>query len=614
MKKNFIISDIEKIRIEKAEELFIVDPFVHYLLLSNNEDGNYKNIESAEFLRTNRKLMDEAVDFTEEKYQKYIPILAKRLNKIHGTTYSEFFWKKSLSTAFKRYITLFHDVFAKCEKYFDPEEHICQILSKESFYTPLDFEEHRTVFQATLFGQEQIFSHYINLFYPNMFKTIDLNPKDFGCNFIKTMPEYKSKFKIKNKFKLIKYRILSIFSKKYQKKFMLKNLKNTRIGVLGSFFSQENFEKLINKSNGKIKNIDNVFYVNNIQNTPINHKKRYMLSEFEDDFDKFDKFFFSTLPYCMPKVFIENFDEIYNSVIKNLKKYPEMKYVISEAWLSDTYISMSLATMKERGIKHIYNEHNCIFYPFTGHMIENMSELVDYYVSFGWESDTLTNFVSGASLFPFSINKTFEKNYNILYVSYCFESKMPTYGGAYGVSEVNVSKQLKFIKSFMQNLKIETLQNMHYRGYPKNYEIKYLPYDKEKYLKEYIQYTKILPSRYENGETCKEQMLKSRLVIIDYISTAYLEALSMNIPVVFFFDPNITYLKDEFKDFYKILIDVGICQTDPIKASEFIETIKDNPEEWWKKEEVQNAKNEFLSKNFKHPQVMIDYLLNLAES
>ena len=107
-------------------------------------------------------------------------------------------------------------------------------------------------------------------------------------------------------------------------------------------------------------------------------------------------------------------------------------------------------------------------------------------------------------------------------------------------------------------------------------------------------------------------MLQSRLVIVDYISTAYLESLHMNIPTVFFWDPEINHLEERFSDFFQPLIDVGICQTDPVKAAVFIQEIINNPEEWWKHERVQEKKNEWLNNNFQKPHVMIEYLLGLS--
>ena len=97
----------------------------------NNELANYESVEVAPFLRTNREELIADHNFIDQKYHKYIPTLADRLNKIHGTNHDVFFWKKSLGLSLIRYITLFYDVFEMCEKNFREENYDCQILSRK---------------------------------------------------------------------------------------------------------------------------------------------------------------------------------------------------------------------------------------------------------------------------------------------------------------------------------------------------------------------------------------------------------------------------------------------------------------------------------------------------
>jgi len=104
---------------------------------------------------------------------------------------------------------------------------------------------------------------------------------------------------------------------------------------------------------------------------------------------------------------------------------------------------------------------------------------------------------------------------------------------------------------------------------------------------------------------------KSKLVIVEYLSTAYIESLMADVPTVFFWNKEIYYLNEEYKDIYSSLEKVGICQTDPIEAAEFIDNIKDAPEMWWFSKSVQDAKNEFLGSNFGSPEILKRYIINL---
>ena len=101
--------------------------------------------------------------------------------------------------------------------------------------------------------------------------------------------------------------------------------------------------------------------------------------------------------------------------------------------------------------------------------------------------------------------------------------------------------------------------------------------------------------------------------IIDYLSTSYLESMFADIPTIFFWNKDAYPLEPEYHDFYAPLISVGICQTDPLQAATFVESIKSNPEEWWNKSIVQKARKEFLSRNFNNKNILKNYLLNLEK-
>ena len=92
-------------------------------------------------------------------------------------------------------------------------------------------------------------------------------------------------------------------------------------------------------------------------------------------------------------------------------------------------------------------------------------------------------------------------------------------------------------------------------------------------------------------------MTKSRLVIVDYVSTSFIESLVSDIPTIVFFDPNIKRLNNENKNFFDLLIQVKIFLTDPKDAALHLSKIIYNPEKWWNSKKVMDARNDFLSKN-----------------
>ena len=69
------------------------------------------------------------------------------------------------------------------------------------------------------------------------------------------------------------------------------------------------------------------------------------------------------------------------------------------------------------------------------------------------------------------------------------------------------------------------------------------------------------------------------------------------------------HLQDKYRDIYDGLIEVGIFQTNALTASKFINKIINEPLKWWNEKKVQDAKKEFLNKNFGTTEKLIEFLM-----
>lgn len=610
-KKYFAVSTYRDIWQKNISALYIIEPYVRHFLELKGLLRDYDSVEIAPLGLLSIDDIKLKSRYVDAKYEKYIRILTKRLNAIHGTCHPEPFWKKALSMAFIRYITIFHDLFSRCELFFDYGTHTCNVISNRSYFIPLDFEDHRFFFQNTDYGQEQIFSIYIKLFYPDQFDEVHQTPEQFDKKILKDGLKKKNvcfdngfKCKIKTLYNFA-HQVYAIARRRTRAK---KN--KVCIGLVGTYFSPENLNTLLLLSKNKIHPIDwSISYSH--ENIPASWEKRKILSEYEDDFDKFDNFFFSSLTHCFPRAFVEHYSDIERLYIDKLGEYKSLAHIISEGWIADTYISIFLALGQEKEIKHITNEHNGFLHPFEGSFLSHAIDMSDTFVSLGWSDSKHKNFISGASLFPFSIHAPRERKYNILYISGPVVVKIPHYSSAWGgYGGINSGRYIEFIKTFFENLSGSTLKEITYRRYPNWADIPLMNYDKEYCLASYLKNIGCLA---EMSTSAKVQMLQANIVIVDYISCSYLESMVMNIPTVFFWNPETFYFKDEYSDFFKPLLDVGICQKNPVEAAEFIENISYDPEKWWFNDETQEGKNEFLNRNFGKPEVMINYLLGLLK-
>lgn len=605
MKKKFVLSAYS-ITSDNSKDLFIAEPYVYHKLEMAGCLSRLDSVEVASFSRKVRADLVSDSHFVDEKYELYLPIIAERLNSIHDEKLSKEFWRKYLSLGFVRYLTAFHDTFQILESCFDEQAFDYAALHPADHVVPYDFEDNRQLFLNSDFGQEQIFSIYLDVKYPGkavwfrgsyQVKSNGQQPESFAGRLFNKL----KRLKLVHIYKLVQ-RLISAVRFKQDKSEVL-------VGIVGSFFSDRNFAKLQNRSRNKIRNLE--MPVNGKNNSNYNKAGRNFIASYEPWFDDFDRFFFSSMATCLPKICVEEFTVIRNRYEAFLDRFPRMKYIISEAWLSDSYINALLACAQKKNIQHIYNEHNCIFYPFEGDYLKQVSQLCDVYATVGWNETDYPNCIPAASLYDYDEPGHFRKKYKILYIGVPFLVKMQHYSSAWGFSGENVPSNVAYLTEFFSSLSAGTLSEISYRPYPPQNMKHILAYEKDLIFRDFLSAFKEIT---DTTESSKRQMKQAGLVVIDYISTSYLECLVMNTPFVFFWDKNSYYLKEEHSDFFTPLVEAGICQTNAVHAAKFVEQIKDDPEAWWFSPAVQKGRRAFLDKNLGKSEVMIGFLLSLINN
>ncbi|MDA7704710.1 LIC12162 family protein [Candidatus Pelagibacter sp.] len=593
---NYVVSNLRTIK--NVEKSFFHAQYCAYKYGLDIESNNV-----AKFLDYNKEQVQSFWDYTEIKYLKYLNIIGSRLNNLHCTNYSNIFWKRVFSLDLLRFISGMHQFYIYASKNFDLKKHTCSILSEKSYKIVDDFYEQRELLNSSCFGQEQLLSLYLKCFYPNTFPEFEWENNNSKIN-------SNIKLNIKKYFNIKNYTKTKIVKKFYQYSDNIKySDSKASVGIMGSFFDKLYFQVLKEKSSGKIKNIliPNLSYEKNVD-----FEMRTQLSQITPDMDDFDKFFFFSLKFLIPKYLVENFTGSIKNIKQHLEKFKNLKFLISEAWMGSSSINLFRSFAYEKqGVQTFHNEHNCIFHPYVGNLVNIKAQLVDKYLTFGWDNED-PKFVKLASLFPFT-KEIKKKKFDILYISNPARYRRTFYSSSYGHSGDGAIKQLKFVSTFFKKLSPELLKKISYREYPKDYSYQSLSYDKELILKDDLKDIKKLSSYRFQGETCKDQMASSSIVIIDFLSTSYLESLKMNIPTICFLDSESMFLSNKYSNFFKDLLEAKIIHLTPMSASEHLKKIHSNPLQWWNSPNTQNLKNHWLNNNFGNPDTMVKYLLELSE-
>jgi putative transferase (TIGR04331 family) len=88
----------------------------------------------------------------------------------------------------------------------------------------------------------------------------------------------------------------------------------------------------------------------------------------------------------------------------------------------------------------------------------------------------------------------------------------------------------------------------------------------------------------------------AKLVLHNYLSTAWLETMALNIPTVCFYDPEIYSPRDSARPYIDALAKVGVIHYSGIEAAKFVNGLNEEPSAWWLSTEVQEAREAFVAR------------------
>lgn len=91
-----------------------------------------------------------------------------------------------------------------------------------------------------------------------------------------------------------------------------------------------------------------------------------------------------------------------------------------------------------------------------------------------------------------------------------------------------------------------------------------------------------------------QRFAESRLVVHNYLGTAYLETLALNVPTVCFYDPDTYVFRAEAEPFMNALERVGILHRSGKAAARFVASLVTDPQAWWEQADVQEARSRFV--------------------
>ena len=500
--------------------------------------------------------------FIDNLYEKKLKEFSILLNKKHNVNQNTEYWRIIIGSWLRSFIEVF----------FDRYEIIKSIKNEISDTIILDYEK------------KNFIPLNYNEFYSQI-KSDEWNHMIFS-EIIRSMniPYSLSNNKLKQRIKTQKY-----FTKKIKlisKNFFLKIYTIFITKSLNKVIIQNPYMPLINE----LKLNLNLFQL------PIRHPD-YTIKKPKASFNrissqksisknKFENLLDTLLIDMIPYSYLENFRKIktLNELFYN--KNPELIFT-SNAYQHDDYFKIMTAEKKSKGTKYIIGQHGGNFkIGKLNQTILHQLKSSSIFVSWGWEKykSDLYNIRKMPSLkLSKKISKPDPKGYILITAP-----SYPRY--FYCHFSVPVAGQfLKVIESIFCFIKKLDTTNSH---------LLKIKLDSDEFgwnITERFRYNGFSKMLTKN-QNLYILLSKSRISISTYNSTIYYETLSANFPTVIFFDTKYYEISDSSIEIFNLLKSVGIFHESPTLAAKFVNSILENINDWWLKEEVQEARVEFCNK------------------
>lgn len=502
----------------------------------------------------------EASDICHDIYEDLIIELSEQLNFINGVNYPERYWKALIGTWLMQFIEIVYERYIRIENAFSlyPNARTC-ILPEISCKLPCpDAKDFYYIWSSSDIDNLKLFSIIIRHLYPE--KALE---KDSVI-----APNEEKIDRQVNFAKKILYRLMEIKDVVIKPDIVLSNV---------SGFSLADILSLELKSYPAIISFKNFDYSMKYSIKSVYSEEQRKRITFKDRGDVFQAFFSKLIPRCIPTCYIESFKKYSEKV-----RVGDVKAVGSSVgWYGDENFNFFAAEATLKNKRLLGFQHGGGY----GMSLVSFPEKVELekgtFYTWGWNSDA-----TDARALPNPRLSRLADSYKgqgekILFIGV----SMPRYFYMFqtGLLPDDMSNYLDNKKIFLNTLTATIRDAIVYRPYPCDFGWP---------EKETIQ--QVLPQvKFLHDGNLIELMKKAALVIIDHPHTAFLEALTINVPSIFYWDHDVYIMRPEAEVYFRLLREAGILYKDPISAAEKVNEIFADPVGWWSKKEVQEARLRF---------------------
>ena len=298
--------------------------------------------------------------------------------------------------------------------------------------------------------------------------------------------------------------------------------------------------------------------------------------------------FYSTiaylLPKLLPKIYLENYDQLVSTVEKlKLPKKPKFIFT-SNAHYNNSVFSEYAAKKNISGTQIILGDHGGYGCNAFNASVSYQLSIANISLSWGWKDRNYPN------IKPFGIFKTIGKiqRWNKKGLGLMIQVAMPRY--SYDIRAMPIAGQMNqyfrdqynYYASLPKEIREKTLIRLYHADYGWGQKNRWED-----------NFNNVL---FDNNKLSINRLLRNcRICICTYNATTFLETLSLNVPTIIFWNKSNWEIHDRAVKHFKELENVGIFFSTPEKAALKVAEIWDDIPGWWKQEKIQKARINFCN-------------------
>ena len=526
--------------------------------------------------------------YLKEVYERYLEVLANRLNELHGEKHSLRYWRIIIGPWLHYFIAILFDRYSSLKQASKAYKIANTWIAETDLWkwTPQDM----SVFVEYFCGDE-----YNHVLYSRIIRDLELAPcETIDCDLV---PHIGSNVATVTKASSFQRNVKSIIKRFLSR---ISEFRNPPFFFIASYLGLYARARL----EIALRQLPTFFSDINLPAVEVDLKLRRRLSmkiansEFEFLLETF-------ISEQMPVAYVENYRRIQELTCSI---YPKKTKVIftANAYLSNEGFKSWSADQVEHGAKLVIGQHGGHYgtglWDWTE---EHQIKISDQFVTWGW------NLLNEPKVQPLPAGKLIHiKRYlrpnsqgQILWVWCSF----PRY--SYRMLSIPVASQfLNYVENqinFAKKLSHDARRLLLLRYFPKDYG--WGEANKMRELNLGIQ-------DYYGKQTMEDQLKQSRLFVGTYNATTYLETFVSDFPTIIFWNPDHWELRPSAQSFFDKLRAAEILHDTPESAAQKVNEIYRDPMIWWRTPEVQDAKNRFCEQYAKSsPKWIKDWKAKLVE-